>query len=89
MSGLFVAVQRLVRCCVGLREVTLPGVHCGTCGKWINEPVTLWRRGGKAAWVDGWGLCDSCATGAYSPNSAICVKTHSSGNKDNGTEAKP
>ena len=67
-SGIVVALQRLVRRCVGLREVTLPGQHCGTCGKWIDEPVTLWRRGGRVSWMDGWGLCESCATGAYTPN---------------------
>ena len=71
MSGFFVAVQRLVRRCVGLREVTLPGQHCGTCGKWINEPVTLWRRGGKVSCWDGWGLCETCITGAYTPNKEI------------------
>jgi hypothetical protein len=65
LGVIVVAIERLVRHCIGLREVKLSGVHCGICGKWIHQPVTLWRREGKVSLQDGVGLCDKCAASSY------------------------
>jgi hypothetical protein len=44
----------------GFEEVVIPVIHCGCCGKWVDEPEKLWLYKGRVTWFDGWGLCGNC-----------------------------
>jgi len=49
----------------GQKQVELKGYHCGCCGAWVDEPKTVWRKGGRLHSMDPdtWGLCLKCAEG--------------------------
>lgn len=61
----------------GKPTITLPGFHCGCCGKYIEKPFKIRNYNSKENiivetdedyqkyWYYTWGMCDTCAKGDF------------------------
>lgn len=61
----------------GKPTITLPGFHCGLCGKYVAQPfkiieydlkeniVVVTDEDYKKYWSYTWGMCDKCAEGDF------------------------